>query len=200
MARTESISIQVHPRDEQSQIRFMEQFHWSLLSSQEIKNIDNHLKREGDSIYQVTRTEHYIKLVFTRDLDSPNIGQVQQLEREYYVLRKELNEMKPPEMNPPAEPTEPFNGWYLTSFLMLFVPVNWWLKLVLVAAVIGIVYLLSANIRKENEEKHNIDMEAYKKVLEEYKIHESKVNEEYGLRKEKVANRLNEIIANLGVL
>ena len=37
MARTESLSIQVHPNDEQSQINLMQRFYWELLSSQEIK-------------------------------------------------------------------------------------------------------------------------------------------------------------------
>jgi len=44
MARTESITFQVHPNDEQEQINLMQKFHWSLLSTQEIKTIDNHLE------------------------------------------------------------------------------------------------------------------------------------------------------------
>ena len=38
MGRTESKSIQCHPSDEQEQIDLMQKFHWSLMSSQEIKN------------------------------------------------------------------------------------------------------------------------------------------------------------------
>ena len=86
MARTESISIQVHPQDEQEQINLMQQFHWSLLNSQEIKNIDNHLERRGDTIYQVTKSEHYVKLVFSRDLDLPNLGEIKKLEQKYLGL------------------------------------------------------------------------------------------------------------------
>jgi hypothetical protein len=86
MARTESKSIQVHPYDEQSQIDLMQKFHWNLLNSQEIKNIDNRLERRGDSIYQVSNTEHYVKLVFSRDLDVPNLHEIKRLEQEFFSL------------------------------------------------------------------------------------------------------------------
>lgn len=86
MARTESKSIQVHPHDEQSQIDLMQKFHWNLLNSQEIKTIDNRLERRGDRIYQVSNTEHYVKLVFSRDLDVPNLDKVRQLEQEFFSL------------------------------------------------------------------------------------------------------------------
>lgn len=47
ISMAESKSIQVHPRDEQSQIDLMQKFHWSLLNSQEVKTIDNHLERRA---------------------------------------------------------------------------------------------------------------------------------------------------------
>lgn len=86
MPRTESITIQVHPSDEQSQINLMQRFHWSLLSTQEIKTIDNHLERRGDKIYQVTNSENYIKLAFSRELNLPNLDEVRRLEKEYFSL------------------------------------------------------------------------------------------------------------------
>jgi len=86
MPRTESITIQVHPNDEQSQINLMQRFHWSLLSTQEIKTIDHHLERRGDKIYQVTNSERYIKLAFSREVDLPNLQQVKRLEQEYFSL------------------------------------------------------------------------------------------------------------------
>jgi len=88
MARTESFTIQVHPNDEQSQIQLMEKFHWNLLSTQEIKVKDSHLESRGDSIYSVTNSEHYIKLAFSRDLDSPNLAEIRQLENEYFSLKQ----------------------------------------------------------------------------------------------------------------
>jgi hypothetical protein len=86
MSRTESISIQVHPADEQSQIDLMQRFHWSLLSTQDIKTVDNHLERRGDSIYSVTNTEHYVKLAFHRSLDLPHLQEIKNLEREFFSL------------------------------------------------------------------------------------------------------------------
>jgi len=86
MARTESISIQVHPNNEQEQINLMQQFHWSLLNSQEIKTIDNRLERRGDDIYQVSKTEHYVKLTFSRELDLPNLNEIKRLENNFFSL------------------------------------------------------------------------------------------------------------------
>ena len=88
MARTESKSMQVHPDEEQKLIELMQKFHWSLLSSQEVKTKDSHLEKNwsGDKIMSVTETEHYIKLVFSRDLDLPNIKEVKQIEDQYFSL------------------------------------------------------------------------------------------------------------------
>lgn len=86
MARTESISFQVHPNDEQEQINLMQKFHWSLLGSQEIKVQDSHLESRGDSIYSVTQSEHYVKLTFSRDLSLPNLKEIKQLETEFFDL------------------------------------------------------------------------------------------------------------------
>jgi hypothetical protein len=86
MARTESISFQVHPNDEQEQINLMQQFHWSLLNSQEIKTVDSHLERRGDDIYSVTNAEHYVKLTFSRELDLPNLNEIKRLEQAFFAL------------------------------------------------------------------------------------------------------------------
>lgn len=61
----------------------MQRFHWNLHSSQEIKVKDSHVEREGDKLVNVTETEHYVKLAFTRDLDTPNIDKLRQIETEY---------------------------------------------------------------------------------------------------------------------
>ena len=86
MGRTESISIQVHPNDEQEQIDLMQLFHWSLLNAQDVKTVDNHLERRGDDIYQVTNTEHYVKLTFNRALDEPNLNEIKRLEQSFFGL------------------------------------------------------------------------------------------------------------------
>ena len=87
MSRTETMAVQVHPRDEQSQIDLMQQFHWSVLGTQEIKTLDNHLERRGDTIVQVSNTEHYVKLSFSRALDLPNLKEVKRLELEFFALK-----------------------------------------------------------------------------------------------------------------
>ncbi len=91
MSRTESISIQVHPNDEQSQINLMQKFHWSLLNSQEIKTVDSHLERRGDDIYSVTNSEHYTKLTFSRPMELPNISEIKKLEQEFFALKNPAN-------------------------------------------------------------------------------------------------------------
>jgi hypothetical protein len=87
MGRTESVSFQVHPNDEQEQINLMQKFCWNLLGSQEIKTIDNHLERRGDDIYQVTSSQHYVKLTFSRELETPNLPQIREIENDYFSLK-----------------------------------------------------------------------------------------------------------------
>lgn len=86
MARTESKVFQVHPADEQALIDFMQQFHWSLLSSQDITTIDNYLQKWGNTIYQVRNAHRYVKLTFSRQLDLPHLAKIKQLEQEFFSL------------------------------------------------------------------------------------------------------------------
>lgn len=86
MSRTESKTMQVHPDSERATIQFMQVFHWNLVNSQHVKNKSSHLERRGDDLYQVTETEHYVNLVFTRDLDTPGIQRIRDLEQEYNAL------------------------------------------------------------------------------------------------------------------
>lgn len=83
MARTESKSIQVHPKNEQATIDKMQNFGWTLMNAQDVKTVDNHLEKKGDKLYSVTETEHYVKLTFTRDVDLPNLPRIKELETEY---------------------------------------------------------------------------------------------------------------------
>lgn len=86
MERTESLTYQVHPDDEQGQINLMQRFHWNLLNTQTIKTIDNHLEQRGDSMYSVTKTEHYVKLTFNRSLETPHLNEIRELEKRYNSL------------------------------------------------------------------------------------------------------------------
>jgi hypothetical protein len=87
MERTESKVMQVHPRDEQQCVELMQKFHWSLLSTQEIKLKDSHLEQtwSGD-IQSVTETEHYVKLAFSRSLDLPNLQELKRIENQFFSL------------------------------------------------------------------------------------------------------------------
>ena len=85
MARMESKSIEVSPKEEQSTIDTFGKFGWSLVSSQEIFNKDSHLERRGDTIQNVTETTNYVKLVFNRDKDMPYYDKVTELENSYYA-------------------------------------------------------------------------------------------------------------------
>lgn len=58
----------------------------NLLSSQEIKTVDSHLEQRGEKIYSVTNSETYVKLIFQRDIDIPNIEKIKELEKQYFAL------------------------------------------------------------------------------------------------------------------
>lgn len=107
MARTESLTFQVHPMDEQSQINIMQKFHWNLLSSQEIKTVDNHMEQRGDSLYSVTKTENYVKLTFSRDLETPHLAEIRELEAQNNALE--------PARYPDMFPILPWWAWLLSA-------------------------------------------------------------------------------------
>jgi hypothetical protein len=90
MARTESKVRRIHPDSEQSTIEFMQIFHWNLANSQHIKNKTAYLEERGEDTYQVVETEHFINLTFSRDLDTPGIEHIRELESEYHRLDDSL--------------------------------------------------------------------------------------------------------------
>jgi hypothetical protein len=112
MARVETKVLKVHPDNEQSTIRAMEIFHWNLANSQHVKTKDSHLERRGEDLYQVTETEHFVNLTFTRDLDAPFASQVRALEAEYDRISASL----------PAIPEKSGLAWpiIICAFLALF--------------------------------------------------------------------------------
>ena len=85
----ETISKKVAPSDEQSTINVMSHFGWNVKSSQEINVQDSHLERRGDAIYNVTKKENYVKLVFERNTAIPNYNQLVALEKEYFDILAE---------------------------------------------------------------------------------------------------------------
>jgi len=84
MAAKEIKSISVAPAAEEDTINLWQTFGWELKSNQEIKNKSSHMERRGDSLYNVTETEHYIKLTFERDPARQNYNELRSLEDRYY--------------------------------------------------------------------------------------------------------------------
>jgi hypothetical protein len=84
--RTEVKTMQAHPSDEQYYIDLMQEFCWTLKSSQEIKLKTPTLETRGGYLYSVTESEHYVKLIFERPFEFENRQQIVQLENEYFGL------------------------------------------------------------------------------------------------------------------
>ena len=88
MERTESLVVQVAPVSENNKIKEMEMFGWSLQNRQEIhEEGDAYIDSDYGGSYTIkTKVSHYVKLHFSRDLSLPNLGQIQQIEQEYFSL------------------------------------------------------------------------------------------------------------------
>lgn len=86
MARLESKSLSVSPDKEHEAIETYQKFGWELKSSQEIFNKDSHEELRGDSVYSITETTNYVKLVFQRDKDMPYYNEVCEIEDKYFDL------------------------------------------------------------------------------------------------------------------
>jgi hypothetical protein len=137
MARTESKTFTCHPNDEQELINAMQKFQWSLLSSQDVKTVDNSLEMRGNSLYSVRKSEHYVKLTFSRDLDLPNLNEIKKLEETYNGLRE------------PECPNKSISGLSVVLGLIASVPTGltvWFLsfsfELVIYATTIFILFII----------------------------------------------------------
>ena len=97
MARLETKSVSVSPREEQSTIKTYEQFGWACLGSQEILSENTHHETRGGKSYEVHSTTNYVKLTFQRDRDMENYDKIVSLENQYWSLIK-------------STPTMPKNG------------------------------------------------------------------------------------------
>ena len=108
----ESKSLKVAVEQEQNCIDDMANFGWELKSSQEINVKESHLEKGSysDTIYSVTTSEHYVKLVFSRDTAMPNYSRVTQLESEYYTLLGQ-------------KPVKPASFSFFTALILLFVAI-----------------------------------------------------------------------------
>ncbi|HML99881.1 MAG TPA: hypothetical protein PKC96_00890 [Bacilli bacterium] len=103
----ETKSVTVSPSQENAEIAIWSDFGWELQSSQEIFNQDSGLKRRGDTIYNVTTTTNYVKLVFQRDNSIANYSQIRQKETEFDSL-----------LDIPLKHGPAINIWWIISFLL----------------------------------------------------------------------------------
>jgi hypothetical protein len=92
MARKETKSIEVAPGEVDKTTELWESFGWELKNKQTIKTKDSHQERRGDTIYNVTESEHYVELMFQRDTGMNNYEELVALEEKYNL----------------PEPTEPY--------------------------------------------------------------------------------------------
>jgi len=88
MANMETKNLRVKPEYEDSTISSMQRYGWQLFSSNEIHSKDSHLEQRGDSIYSVSESTHFVKLVFQRDTSDPNYAKWVALENEEERLAK----------------------------------------------------------------------------------------------------------------
>jgi len=91
----ESTSVKVTPIEEDETIRTYEMFGWELVSSQTVDNTNSHLENRMGTLYSVTESKNYVKLVFKRDKNMPNYKRIVELEEEYDFS------------NPPDPPAQP---------------------------------------------------------------------------------------------
>jgi len=91
----ESTSVKVSPIEEEETIQTYEMFGWELVSSQTVDNTDSHLENHMGTLYSVTQSTNYVKLVFKRDKNKPNYNRIVELEQEYDFS------------NPPDPPVQP---------------------------------------------------------------------------------------------
>jgi hypothetical protein len=111
----ETKSFNVSPYEENDEIRIRSDFGWEFQSSQEIFNKDSGLERRGDTIYSVTTTTNYVKLVFQRDTDIPNLSEIKKLEQEFDSLPSHVYDKYVPSLD---------LLWFL---LLVFLPLISWI-------------------------------------------------------------------------
>ena len=92
MANMETKNLRIPPSEEDETISLMQRYGWQLFSSNEIHSKDSHEELRGETVYSVTETTHFIKLVFQRDKSDPKYADFVALE----TLDSKLAEIKEP--------------------------------------------------------------------------------------------------------
>lgn len=161
MERTESLVVQVAPASENNKIKEMEMFGWSLQNRQEIhEEGDAYIDSDyGGSSYTIkTKVYHYVKLHFSRDLGIPNLGQIQQIEQEYFNVPFPAS----PPLTWPVIFTFFFVFTTISSFAVIFAPgatfgpVAGAMAIFAVPAVLSLLWLKS-RVKKRKATKQTCD-------------------------------------------
>lgn len=140
MARTESKVFYTHPALEQNLIDLMQHFGWSLLMSQEVKTIDNRVEQawwDHDHIQTRHRESRYIRLTFHRDLDTPNLARIKELEHKFFAINTSTE----------AAPNNPnFYFWMtaLVSFIVTLTLFGYSQTELIVSIIVAIVVIVIA--------------------------------------------------------
>lgn len=174
MAKIESKVMQVHPAREASTISRMERFGWVLKTNQDVVTKDSHDELIGDTLYSVTETERYIKLMFQRDTEDERYPLYQKgealydeiLELERYCQPREFSFRVWPEMARWLYAVILIGTLFVGGFIGVAVGdspaallIGWACALVLVVAGI-LVYRL--RVAKPKELAHHNELEADK--------------------------------------
>ena len=166
--RRESKVIQCHSKDEQSEIDFMQRFYWNLQSTQTVHSIDSHTERRGENLYSVTESIRYVKLHFSRGLDTPHLDKIKKLEDEY----SRLPIPKFPKLFP--------GGWVLWLLLFIF---SFGILIFLWVAYLVFVYSLKRSRAQREYEQYQINRH---EILERMEYIDQLPDDEDNLKQSKV--------------
>ena len=77
----ETKKIKVSTYEEESTINIKAYFGWILVSSQEINTNSTRVENRIDGVYNVTRKENYVNLIFSRETTMPHYDEIVKLEK-----------------------------------------------------------------------------------------------------------------------
>lgn len=90
----ETRTINVSEDAEQNETEVWQDFGWSLMGTQAVHVVDNHLERKGDEVYQISNRKSYIRLTFKRYTNMPEYLKIKEYERQYHSLKTEKKKGK----------------------------------------------------------------------------------------------------------
>lgn len=79
---------------EQAETEVWQDFGWSLIGTQAVNIVDNHLERKGDEVYQITNRQSYVRVTFKRNTNMPEYLKIKEYESQYHGLKLEAKKGK----------------------------------------------------------------------------------------------------------